>query len=137
MIHYTSIEQSKHLIELGLNPSTADMKWRNEKVDNLIHYTVPFPLEEFELCDLEKDVPCWSLEALLDAMPKEITDEYDSKGWLGMCAINVPTWGWIIYYSNDDVDSLALHEEQADTLLEAVYNMVVWLVENGYIKKGM
>ena len=59
MIHYTSIEQSKHLLDLGMSPASADMKWRNGKVDNLIHYAVPFPLEEFELCNLEKDAPCW------------------------------------------------------------------------------
>lgn len=134
MIHYTSIEQSKHLLDLGMSPASADMKWRNGKVDNLIHYAVPFPLEEFELCNLEKDAPCWSLGALLDIMPKTITDEYDSTGCLGMCVFHNSSWGWVVYYSNADADCSSIHEEQGKTLLKAAYNMVCWLLEQGYIK---
>lgn len=132
MIHYTSIEQSKHLIELGLNPNTADM-----------YYFVADSLEKQETnyairCGtpiVKTDIPCWSLGALLEVMPKSITDEYDSKGWLGMCALYDPSWRWIVYYTNDDIDSPALHEEQGKTLLEATYNMVCWLLENDYINK--
>lgn len=139
MTHYTSIEQSEHLVELGLSAETADMEYLFLKETNSLMNSIPFVKDKTEVEDSALHamcyrVPCWSLEALLEAMPKEITDEYDSKGWLGMCAINVPTWGWIIYYSNDD-DSLSMHEEQGNTLLEATYNMACWLLEEGYIKK--
>lgn len=151
MIHYTTIEQSKHLLSLGLYPSSADMYYQyvlpksnklhhvptiGEPVESLEWYNKgyilggknkPMSLEEF--C-----VPCWSLEALLEAMPKEITDEYDSKGGLGMCAAYNSSWGWIVYYTNEDADSQAIHEEQGNTLLEATYNMVCWLLEEGYIE---
>ena len=139
MTHYTSIEQSKHLLESGLSPESADMEYICLKETNAAMSSVPFVKDKTEvensaLHALCYRVPCWSVGALLEVMPKEITDEYDSKGWLGMCAINVPTWGWIIYYSNDD-DSLSMHEEQGNTLLEAAYKMLCWLLENGYIKK--
>lgn len=139
MTHYTTIGQSIRLFNLGLSPVSADMEYHCLKETNSVMSSVPFVKDETEvensaLNALCYRLPCWSLEALLEAMPKEITDEYDSKGWLGMCAINVPTWGWIIYYSNDD-DSLSMHEEQGNTLLEATYNMACWLLEEGYIKK--
>ena len=138
MTHYTTIEQSKHLLDLGLSPASADMDYHCLKKADVAISSIPFfkdasEVENSALHALYYRLPCWSLESLLEAMPKEITDEYDSKGWLGMCAINVPTWGWIIYYSNDD-DSLSMHEEQGNTLLEATYNMACWLLEEGYIE---
>lgn len=122
MICYTSIEQSKHLLDLGLSPASADMYYQ-------LHHT-PITGIPAEGC-----TPCWSLECLLEVLPKDITDEYDTTGCLGMCVSYNSSWGWIVYYSNDDADCQALHEEQGKTLLEAIYNMVVWLLEKGYIKK--
>ena len=152
MTRYTSIEQAKHLLSLGLDPSSADMHYQYvlPKSDKIHHVpTIGEPVESLEwynkgytlgcknkpLSLEEFCVPCWSLEALLDAMPKEITDEYDSKGSLGMCVCYNSSWEWVVYYSNADADCSSIHEEQGNTLLEAAYNMVYWLLEQGYIKK--
>ena len=140
MIHYTSIEQSKHLLDLGLSPATADMYYHCLKETNAAMSSVPFVKDRTEVENsaynaLYERIPCWSLEALLDAMPKEITDEYDSKGSLGMCVCYNSSWEWVVYYSNADADCSSIHEEQGNTLLEAAYNMVYWLLEQGYIKK--
>ena len=86
---YTSIEQSKKLLELGLKPETADAYYKYvlpKNTDKIHHvpevgeptnalewynkgYTLsgkePLTLEEF--C-----IPCWSLEALLEALPTSI-----------------------------------------------------------------
>ena len=139
MTHYTSIEQAKHLIKLGLNPNTADMYWSRCTITDFsdgklkVSYAVE-PCNISQAKHTKDDISCWSLGALLEAMPKEITDEYDSKGCLGMSTLYNSSWGWVIYYSNADADCQALHEEQADTLLEATYNMVIWLLEEGYIE---
>ena len=136
MTHYTSIEQSKHLVELGLPAETADMHYSmlfNRAIDGGGKNLSDFP-NTLKPIGIE-DIPCWSLEALLDAMPKEITDEYDSKGSLGMCVCYNSSWEWVVYYSNADADCSSIHEEQGNTLLEAAYNMVYWLLEQGYIKK--
>lgn len=59
----TSIEQSQHLLELGLNPETADMFhvfdytiWHINGIQELVH---PNQLEE-------TDVPAWSLHRLME-----------------------------------------------------------------------
>lgn len=131
MTHYTSIEQSKHLLDLGLDPKTADMCW-TKYIDNgvitSLHATIDYGIVPI-------DYPCWSLAALVEVMPKSIIDEYTSKGWLGMCLLYYSSWRWIVYYSNEDIDSPAIHEEKGETLLEATYNMVCWLIEEGHIKK--
>ena len=83
---YTTIEQSRKLIELGLDPSTADMyyKYVLPKSDKLHHvpdvgeptnalswynkgYTLNGRKEPWELKDF--CIPCWSLAALLSVLP--------------------------------------------------------------------
>ena len=139
MTHYTTIEQSNRLFHLGLSPASADMDYHCLKKADVAISSIPFfkdasEVENSALHALYYRIPCWSLEALLEAMPKTITDEYDSTGCLGMCVFRNSSWEWVVYYSNADADCQALHEEQGDTLLEAVYNMVVWLLEEGYIE---
>lgn len=137
MTHYTTIEQAKHLVELGLDPKTADMfyPWHIADEEDTFEdgYLLDTPM--IGKYGSRGTIPCWSIGALLELMPKSIIDEYTSKGWLGMSAVYNSSWEWIVYYTNDDVDTLSMHEEQADTLLEATYNMVCWLLENDYIKK--
>lgn len=67
----TSYEQSKSLLELGMDPNTADMKYdprwdipviiSEYDYDNHLNYD-----PEFE----NTDIPAWSLTALLALMPK-------------------------------------------------------------------
>ena len=64
----TSIEQSKKLIELGIDVNTADMFWDtaepNERRKPLVG-----PVSDY--CDMDDwAIPSWSLSALLDLMPK-------------------------------------------------------------------
>lgn len=92
MVGYTTIEQSKKVISLGLDPSTADLyyKYVLPKSDKLHHvpdigeptnalswynkgYTLNGRKEPLELKDF--CIPCWSLAALLELMPDIIKVE--------------------------------------------------------------
>ena len=75
----TTIEQSKHLLELGLDPATADMVWMCNKwlysiKDNILNQ------EQFS----ERDTLAWSLSALLEVMPRP--DLYRDVADLWVCA---------------------------------------------------
>ena len=67
----TSINQSKKLIELGVDVNTADMLWTYDFTVNDINglnvISNNFKIEE-------NDIPAWSLSALLDVIPKHIKD---------------------------------------------------------------
>ena len=67
MKHYTTIEQSKKLVELGLNPDTADMHYSKIIKDTNVTY-----IPELLLDDNDCDIPCWSLGALINIMPSII-----------------------------------------------------------------
>jgi len=126
MNHYTTIEQSKKLLELGLNPGTADMHYIKIIRENDVIY-MPELLYE----DKEYDIPCWSLGALLEVMPKSLEDE------VNYYEITVYYSGigceWYLGYITIDMRR-TLEVFHNTSLIEAAYNMVVWLIENKYLK---
>ena len=66
----TTIEQSKQLIELGLNPDTADMGWfKAYSLKGEIYK--PF-IKEYKLENYKTDIPAWSLHRLLKMLHEEI-----------------------------------------------------------------
>lgn len=119
----TTIEQSKHLLELGLDPKTADMVWMCNKwlysiKDNILNR------EQFS----EQDTLAWSLSALLEVMPNNDYWEiclwqYKDQRW--QCVFDD------VEFSNGETKSFV-----ADTPIDAAYEMVCWLLENNLIKKG-
>ena len=116
----TTIEQSKHL-ELGLDSKTADMVWRY--VTSGCYRIEVLHKELFEATN-EKDIPAWSLSALLEVIPPYIKSHY-----LKIEKTRI-TDAWYI-----DYQYLTDSEPRKD-LLTAAYEMVCWLLENNLIKKG-
>lgn len=129
MKHYTNIEQSKRLVELGLNIGTADMYYVSED------YSTPrigVPL------GLSPNVPCWSLEALLEAIPQSIQKWDDRSRSRKNYELNLfRSYYHCCSYSfgpslkEENHDSLCCFGE--DTWLDAVYKVAVWLAEKGWL----
>ncbi len=81
---YTTIEQSKKLLELGLDPSTADMMYREYETVIGDDYGYAYKIQPFYSSNID-DIPCWSLAALLDVLPEpELIQTSESK-WLIRC----------------------------------------------------
>lgn len=137
MQHYTTIEQSKKLMELGLNPDTADMYYFCDPTPagNVMHPTLIIVEKHLHsrLPEYDKgDIPCWSLGALLELMPTSIEEVKDHNVDLMLGPLE-DEW----YLSYFDWTGLQHGPSiTSGTPLEAAYNMVIWLLENGYIKKG-
>ena len=134
-MNYTTIEQSNKLLELGLNPETADMiHWKMPKDEYYEHENIIWldsvntlrrkGLVNFDETEMEI-IPAWSLSALLAIMPK--LDEQNST--LECCSDKT---GRIVSYTIEywNIKNIGYY----NTALEAAYKMVVWLLENGYIK---
>lgn len=127
MKHFTTVEQSKKLLELGLNPESADMYYEP---------SAGFGTEPSEISvgDIKyahpRSVPCWSLGALLEVIPKQLEKQ---KYWKTLL-VNIESNRDVVSYVNYS-DESSLYDAIGDTPKEAAYNMVVWLLENGYIKK--
>ena len=126
--NYTDIEKSKKLSELGLSSDTADMCLvkvydKNGYVTDYRPDLIPFRFYS------GIGIPCWSVGALLELMPKHIEE---TKGHKVELIVGKPKKVWsAVYFDWDGFEQG--HEETADTLMDVCYNMTVWLLENGYI----
>lgn len=119
MTHYTSIEQSKKLLELGLSPESADMVY----VDGDYLAIIDGTLEA-------NDIPCWSVGALIHILPDRIMHNnlncecFMSPSGISYSSCFVGKESFNIAWSNNPY------------FIDALFNCVCCLLENGYIKKG-
>lgn len=155
--HYTSIEQSKHLLKLGLNPETADMHYGNfcpkglgyadafgaglspytEAVKTYETIKKQYHIDDYKGIVAWEVLPCWSLGALIDLMPKCI----ETKKPKNLYFLDIyPASNGIAYATNGDDGFVFLQRfvgsQYTTTLIEHAVSMVCWLLKKGYIKKG-
>lgn len=139
-MNYTTLEQSRKLLELGLNPETADMTILHEEPYetsdskfNGIHEILCVPFRKYDKPFRQKYrnisyFPAWSLGALIELMPKICEDENDGGCYPTLCkGFNTDMWH-CVYRST-------LHiTDWYKSPIDAAFEMVVWLIENNYIK---
>lgn len=114
----TDLKQSKKLVELGLDPNTADMMylyWINSETKQEGIEDIPIVREELPI--QKGDVPAWSLTALLKLMPSRIDGSYTKL-------TKLHEYGWYIEG----------HQKVGEPV-DVAFEMVCWLLDNGYIKK--
>lgn len=124
----TTIEQSKHLLELGLDPKTADMYYLPQVMNE---GETLWPIDEgYDLDDA--DQPAWSLSALLEVMPSFI----DYKGQkLRLTIEKAGIWNVFYLGTKHRINEIWFNGEYGNPV-EPAYKMVCWLLENNLIKKG-
>lgn len=124
MKHYTSIEQSKKLLELGLNPESADMYFIRCYGNYYAHFN-----EEGHIG--EKFGPCWSLTALFEILPNdEVTSTTVTRGGWN---IEPPKYLdiWFAEYETENHDNdFSL---SANNPIDAAFEMICRLLENDYL----
>lgn len=137
----TSIEQSKKLIELGIDVNTADMyyMYRHWEIDeNTVgaqsDANIGFDSDFYYGADNGKTyhyIPAWSLSALLDILPNnEVTSTTVTRGGWN---IEPPKYLdiWFAEYETEKHDNdFSL---SANSPIDAAFEMVVWLKENNKI----
>lgn len=125
MNNYTSQEQSKKLVELGLSPESADM-WYTLYGNTTYNITLPYNGEQWFLShkrfSRRDDIPCWSVGALEDILWKrcfntDLLIENGDKYWV--CVSD----GEIAY----DTSSYA-------SIIDALYDAIEWLLRNNHLK---
>lgn len=123
-----SIEQMKHLKELGLDISDASMVFqrgsatRHEWVLHVMGYA-DVSLREKEFAYTLQDI-LGKLPVCLYDFSKQYTMDIE------------PTFDrfWCVSYEIDPYDIFVL--KSSGNLLDAAYDMLCWCIENGYVKVG-
>ena len=122
---YTSIDESKHLIELGLKAETADMyynptDWQHTQYEKIPEITTNF---------MEGDLPCWSVGQLLELMPERIMIENHVSSVMNLTKVS---GGYGVIY---DAPELYHQTLMVGTFpIDACYSMMCYLLQNNYIK---
>ena len=135
---YTNKEQSKKLVELGIDVNTADMWYP----PSLIKYGVvnewwenPTIIKDIEHSKLKKEyhIPCWSLSALLDLIPPYLGEFNDGIDFGFGKAMNGKWYSahYLQTYPNGDIKSVKTIT--GDTAVDAAFEMVCWLKENNIL----
>lgn len=120
-----SIEQMKHLQELGLDTSDASMcvEWRESDESK----KVVTSLDADTYYDYYYET--YTLQDILDKLPKRIeTEDYEFELY-----IYYHENGVSVFYDDGDITQLAFFSKT--TLLESAYEMLCWCIENGYVGK--
>ena len=130
-IMYTTIEQSKELVELGIDKETSDLLYPFNPYNELGVFGIPSIKDDCpkNVVEDEQSIPCWTLEALLTFMQK-------ANIWV--CVQYLPT--------TFDEEGKAIHNvwdveceysylsfnERNKNLFDAVYKSVRKILKNSY-----
>ena len=123
MEHYTTIEQSKKLLELGLDIESADALYiiGKEPVSLEVIYGEFCTIKDLrENYAYRRAMPCWSVGALLDLMPFPIL-------YMQMIGGGI-FWGCKVQFPFDEQEPHIIDGQNSQ--IDACYNMIVWLCEN-------
>jgi hypothetical protein len=112
---YTTIEQSKVLAEI-LPLESADMRY-----DEYISYIDGTPKVGYKKGVID-GIPCWSLVALLDVLPKEI----NVLGTIYSINIHTKNEKWFIDYKCNNEEFVGVY---SNIFVDACYEMVIKLHE--------
>ncbi len=136
----TDIEQSKKLIELGIDVNTADMFWDMAE-PNKRRKPIVGPISDY--FDMEDwAVPAWSLSALMNLLPSEFTEVGKSSTTIYQIHIRKDKFTDEVNSHQIAYGSYKWHEDggytwsdmintgEKEDLLDAAFEMVYWLLEN-------
>ena len=135
---FTDILQSKKLAEI-LPIESADMWWSKCTIIDFgdgvlkVSYAVePCNISQFR--NTKEDIPCWSLTALFNVIPKDESIEcsisfgyYDSKGEY------IKKWLCAFEKEGETTDDYIIETFDGDNPVDACYQMVIRLKEMNLI----
>lgn len=127
---WTTLEQSKKLIEAGLDPNTADMHiidWKTEKEG---YFDTALCYSKFEAERVRGYLPCWSLGRLIGLIP----DNYRIALDINYQRFSVSN-EFSLSKRRDIHSSVCVFHTDNNNLIDSVVEAIIWLLENNHIKK--
>ena len=124
----TTIEQSKRLLELGLNDDTADMFHPAQHIGkDIVRYSdSPMRVQEEHFEIFVDDLPAWSLHRLIAMLPDFFSNlgrQFNLK--MDKCFLRYCT------ARNDEY----IYFQQKDTLYDNIIDCIEWLIKENKFNK--
>lgn len=127
-----SIDQMLQLKELGVEIKDASMCWVRDPEGN---YSLSLHDEYCYEMSFMNPVPAFTLQDMIDELPKRF--QFKMEGNCGRyCDLEIQKLfnGWNIMYTELGYD--VVHLIESESLLDAAFDMLVWLAKHGYLKGG-
>lgn len=124
-----SVEQMKHLQELGLDTSDGSMcfEWNESDSDNMV-VTSPDADTNYDYYH-----ETYTLQDIIELLPRSIQPNPDGETfYLNLYYYDL---SWVVDYLNNEGDGSYVVTTSNDSFIEAAYEMLSWCIENGYIEK--
>lgn len=124
-LDWTTLEESKQLVEAGLSVETADMSYTWDFDDSRYIITTT-PAKNWivpkyaESTKIKQVLPCWSLGALIQLLPRTIEQDYD-------LLINLELW---VMYRQPLSKEVRLICSSGVSIIENVRDAIIWLLKN-------
>jgi len=129
----TTVEQSRHLLELGIPEESANLFYYKDFLNKGGNYELGILKHTYHKSlfkDLEDNtLPAWNVDSLISLLPDKINvldapKDHDAE--LVMDKHTVTYFDWTGMQHGPSFTS-------KDNLLNALYDMICWLLENNYI----
>lgn len=123
---WTTIQQSRALVEAGLDPDTADMRiYLKDENDESAFEVIASPYRDrMRTFPYDHYLPCWSLGRLFDLIPTDIGD--------ASLYLHGYNDGYGLRYENGD--GVSQGKESGEDLTEIACKTICWLLATGVLK---
>ena len=127
-----TIEQMQHLQKLGLDTRNATMALCMYGDDKDFNQVLPNDQDLFERCVVAKYIPAYTLQDVLELLPKEI--KFAEKRH----RLRIDLEDECIYYYHETIDLMERRDKvfsyYGEELLDAAFQMLYWCIVNKYVK---
>lgn len=127
------VHQMQHLQELGLKlKKDTILVWAKFMLGKTSISDWEIAYNHSTITDNSQTIPAYTLQDVLDALPKEIRYE-NKRCWLSIDLADEK----IEYYNENAIDERhSVHFEfyRSNSLIDAAYSMLCWCIEQGYVK---
>jgi len=128
-MNYTTLEQSKKLVELGINPNTADMHIISYSNDRGGYFYTSLCYSKWDAEHTEGYFPCWSLGALLKIIPTKIGKHLDY--WLTM--ETTTACNYVLFYKNIYSNEEICISSKNKNPLDSAVDLIKKLTKEGFL----
>lgn len=122
----------QHLRELGLNTTNASACWYKPDCDT--EYFEMFGIfKKKELTSREECIPAYTLQDVLDVLPKEI--KIDGRRYWPIIDMVEEWMGFYHEYFGEPSHIATFFFRDGAGLIDAAYEMLCWCIEHGFVPK--
>lgn len=130
MANYTTIEQSKRLVDFGLDPNKADMCWGiDDRTMMYNHIPYLYPWRDYTAKQFY--LPCWSVGSLIELLPNKISVEAQNQYGAFQRVVGLHIDNDCVEYNFVDENNKHFHSVCSGSLIDNLIEMTMWLIENG------